>query len=248
MTVPVVSLNSMVELALLSVEFVLLVATLIVLLMSKRELRGRNELLRLLGMAISVLTRNEYFTAVKDALMNSKKEVLAVITGSPPRDEAEEEILDEIVEKAREAARRGVKLRYLIPKSAGHLYVGYLLSRAGAEVKYRAGIAVYDLRYMVVDGRHIVIGQPRSQGEEEPTKKGYVINSPTLASLLKSHFKGHWNSEDSEPYESYATKEIASIVNANPGIKLEIIAGQLKISVEEASRLLKIWRESSEKA
>ncbi len=225
------------ELALLSVEFVLLIATFILLYLSRREHAGRHELLKLLSLAITALTRREYFSAVQDAIREAKESVIAVITGTPPRDEEEEEMLNAIAERVREASSREVKLRYLIPRSAAHLYVGHLLCKAGAEVRYRAGLAVYDLRYMVVDGKRVIIGQPRGEGEEEPTKKGYVIESPTLASMLTERFESHWSAEGTVTYEEYVRQEVKSLYETNPGLTPETAAGQLNLPVEEVKRL-----------
>jgi len=225
------------ELALLSVEFVLLIATVILLYLSRREHAGRHELLKLLSLAITALTRREYFSAVQDALRDARRSVIAVITGTPPRDEEEEEVLNSIAQRVREASKRGVRIRYLIPRSAAHLHVGHLLCRAGAEVRYRAGLAVYDLRYMVVDESRVIIGQPRGQGEEEPTKKGYVIESPTLASMLLERFESHWGAEGTVSYEEYVRQEVKSLYETNPGLTPETAAGQLNLPVEEIKRL-----------
>ncbi len=231
------------ELALLSVEFVLLIATVILLYLSRREHAGRHELLRLLSQAITALTRREYFSAVQEAIRDAREGIIAVITGTPPRDEEEEEVLNSIARRVREASARGVRLRYLIPRSAAHLYVGHLLCGAGAEVRYRAGLAVYDLRYMVVDGRRVILGQPRGQGEEEPTKKGYVIESPTLASMLAERFETHWGAEETITYEEYVRQEVRSLYETNPGLTPETAAGQLNLPVEEVKRLAgDLWR------
>ncbi|RLG46570.1 MAG: hypothetical protein DRO06_04220 [Thermoproteota archaeon] len=231
-----------VELALLLVDSVLLTATFILLALSFREVRGRHELLRLLGAAVVTLTRREYFSAVLDALRDARGEVLAAVTGTPPRDEEEGDFLTEVEERVREASSRGVSVRYLIPMSPSHLHVGSRFSRAGAEVRYHPGLLVYDLRYMVVDEGTCVIGVPRARGQEEPTKKGFVISSPTLANLLKDHFSKYWG--EATPYREYAERLVRELAEASPGAPPESLAGQLMVDPEEVRRILGAQPES----
>jgi hypothetical protein len=141
---------------LLILESVLLVATIILLVVSLREGRGRDSLIMELGKAVRVLTRHEYFLTVFDAMIDAKKEVV------------------NIIEKL---VKEGVGVCYLLPKFQDRLHVGWLYSRAGAEVRYSACPLVEDFRYTVVDNRAALIGIPESTGEKEATKKGYPIPS-----------------------------------------------------------------------
>jgi hypothetical protein len=60
---------------LLILESILLVATIILLLYSIREGRGRRNLLLEVGKATRILTRQEYFLNVTDSMMDAKDEV-----------------------------------------------------------------------------------------------------------------------------------------------------------------------------
>ncbi len=228
---------SALELALMTVDLVLLIATIVLLTLSFRELRGRHELLRLLSLSVSVLSRREYFSAVLDAMRGAREELVGAITGAPPRTEDEEEAVSKIESLISKAVSSGVRVRYVIPRAVTHIHVGYRYTRAGAEVRYRKGIVVYDLRYLVADGRKIVIGLPKPEGEEEPTRKGYVLESMTLAKLLLESFESHWQAPDSVGYDEYAAQVISEMRKVNPGIADETIAGQLRIPVEEVRRL-----------
>ena len=73
-----------VETILLILESVLLLATIILLLFSLREGRGRRNLLLEVGKATKILTRQEYFLSVTDSMMDAKNEVVGVITGRLP--------------------------------------------------------------------------------------------------------------------------------------------------------------------
>ena len=73
-----------VETTLLILESALLVATIILLLYSIREGKGRKNLLLEVGKATKILTRQEYFLTVTDSMMDARVEIIGFITGRPP--------------------------------------------------------------------------------------------------------------------------------------------------------------------
>jgi len=48
---------------------------------------------------------------------------------------------------------------------------------------------VHNFRFIVVDGKVVVLGIPDAVGEREATKKGYRIPSAGLASIMKTYFE-----------------------------------------------------------
>lgn len=52
--------------------------------------------------------------------------------------------------------------------------------------------------------------------EEEPTKEGYVIESPTLASMLLERFESYWSAEGTLSYEKYVRQEGEAPVRDKP--------------------------------
>jgi len=133
--------------------------------------------------------------------------------------------------KLREVLRNISKkatVKYLIPMSMDRLYVGYLYTKAGAEVCYYP--LVSDLRYTVIDDEFVIIGVPEEKGKSEPTKKGYNIPSEDLGRLLKEHFYSCW--KDGISYEDYM-RETLNETNASP----RQLGQELQIDEKEIERI-----------
>jgi len=179
------------ELGLLVLESVLLVATVVLLLLSLREGRGRHSLIREVSRAVKVLSRNEYFLTIMETMMEAREEVAGIITGRMPEGEDIKRTRD-VVGAIEKLTRLGVRVRYIMPRLQDRLHVGWLYTRAGAEVRYSRCPFAHDLRYMVADGRYAVIGVPEAVGEKEATRKGYKIPSEGLAVVLRENFNFCW--------------------------------------------------------
>jgi hypothetical protein len=214
-----------VETVLLVLESVLLVATIILLLYSIKEGRGRKNLLLEVGKITRMLTRQEYFLNVTDSMMDAKVEIAGVITGRFPVEEDEKRIRD-IVNNIERSSKDRVKVKYLIPKFHDRLHVGYLYRKAGAEVRYSMCALANNIRYIIVDDRLAVIGIPESIGEKEATRKGYRIFSEGLAAILKDHFSRCW--EESVPYEDYLREVIRQT-----GATAKLLEKELQIDEKE---------------
>lgn len=220
-----------IETVLLVIESVLLVATVVLLLYSLKEGRGRKALLLEVGKATKILTREEYFLAVIDSMMEAKVEVIGFITGRPPVGDDEKRVRS-IQEGIGRLSKRGVKVKYLIPKMHDRLHIGFLYTKAGAEVRYGTCAIANDIRYLVADDKLVVIGIPESTGEAEATKKGYRIPSETLANILKDHFCRCWG--EGTVYEEYL-KEIIEQTGATP----KLLGKELQIDEKELVMLSK---------
>lgn len=216
-----------IETWLLVLESVLLLATIILLLFSIREGRGRKKLLLEVERATKVLTRQEYFLTVTDSMMNASTEIIGCITGRLPSGDDKKRTKDVIANIERLKAN-GVKVKYLLPKFPDRLHIGHLYTKAGAEVRYSNCAIVHDIRYMVVDDRVAVIGIPESTGEKEATRKGYRIPSEGLAAILKEHFYSCWDKNIT--FEDYL-KEVIKQTGATPKLlarELQIDEGELE--------------------
>lgn len=181
-----------VETVLLVLESVLLIFTIVLLLFNIKEGRGREKLLREVSRATKTLTRVEYFLTVSEALAEAKTEVVGLTTGRMPGPEDWNRTRD-IAERIKKITASGIKVKYLLPHFHDRLYIGHLYTKAGAEVRYSTCAIPFDIRYMVVDDRVLIIGVPESTGEKEATRKGYRIPSEGLASLFKEHFYNCWD-------------------------------------------------------
>jgi len=217
---------------LLLLESVLLAFTIALLLLSIKEGRARNALLLEVQKATKTLTRLEYFLVVAESMDEAKKEVLGSITGRMPHG-GDIRRTREIVAAIRKAAKKGVRLRYLLPRFPDRLHIGYHYSRAGAEVRFSTCPVAHDLRYMVVDDRVVVLGVPEAVGKAEATKKGYRIVSEGLAAVLREHFESCW--QKSTPYEQYM-KEVLQQSGATP----QSLARELSIDPQELARIVSL--------
>jgi len=218
-----------IEKVLLILESALLVATIIILLYSIKEGRGRRALLMEVGKAVKILTRLEYFLIVTDSMMDARGEIIGCITGRLPVGDDKKRTKD-IVSNIEKLTKEGVQVRYLLPKFPDRLNIGYLYSKAGAEVRYSGCPIVYDIRYIVVDTKLVVMGIPEITGEKEETRKGYRIPSEALSSVLRRHFNTCW--EDSIPYEKYVKEVIKQT-----GATTKLLARELQVDEKELERL-----------
>lgn len=216
-----------IETGLLVLESVLLLATIILLLFSLKEGRGRKNLLLQVERATKVLTRQEYFLTVTDTLMGAKTEVIGAITGRLPVGD-DKKRTKSVTENIERMTKNGVSVRYLMPKFPDRLHIGYMYTKAGAEIRYSDCAIVHDIRYMVVDDRVVVMGLPESTGEKEATRKGYRIPSEGLAAILKEHFYSCWDKNIT--FENYL-KEVIKQTGATPKLlarELQIDEGELE--------------------
>jgi len=220
-----------IETLLLILESVLLVATIILLLYSIKEGRGRRDLLLEFGKVTKMLTRQEYFLSVTDTMMDAKSEVIGIITGRYPLDEDRKRVRD-IVHNIEKLVHNGIKVQYLLPKFHDRLHIGYLYSKAGADVRFSLCAIANNIRFTVVDESVVVIGIPESIGEKEATRKGYRIPSEGLAVILKDYFQRCW--EESMTYIDYVKEVIRQT-----GLTPELLAKEFHLDEVNIISILK---------
>ncbi|HKT21266.1 MAG TPA: hypothetical protein VJR06_01395 [Nitrososphaerales archaeon] len=232
--------NGTVQVLLLVVELVLLVATLSLLVVNRRESRARELLMRHFTSVADVITRQEYFVAVIDAVQRSEKSLVGSVTGSPPSNE-EGEVIRQVLNSIAEASKRKVDIRYLLPMAPDRLKMGRFYSKSGARVKYSPSVLIGDARYTCVDGKVVLVGIPERSGRNEPTRKGYTIVSESVARLFTRDFEEQWATPGARTYEDYLMELVGQARASNPSASSELIGGNLgvgKEDVEEAVRTL----------
>jgi hypothetical protein len=216
------------EIGLLSLESLLLVFTIILLFYSIKEGKQRDKLIIEVGKATRVLTRQEYFLTVIDSMMDAKEEIVGCITGRPPTGE-DRRMTRDIVERIEKMAKKGVRIKYLMPKFPDRLHLGHQYMKAGAEIFYSSCLMVHNLRFIIIDEGIVVMGIPESIGEREATKKGYRIPSEGLAMVMKNYFN---SCEKQTSFKDYL-KEVMQQTGATP----EHIAREFQIDEEELKQL-----------
>ena len=218
-----------VEFALLLLESALLVATIILLVYGIHEGKRRDALLKEVGRATRVLTRQEYFFSIMNAMLDAKQEIIGCITGTPPSGD-DMQMTRHIADAIENMTRKGVTIKYLLPKFPDRLQIGVQYTKAGAEIRFSSCLMVHSIRYSVVDERIVVIGIPESIGEREATKKGYTIPSEGLAIVLKDYFN------DCEKQTSL--KEYILEVIEQTGATVEHLAREFRLDEKELRKLV----------
>jgi hypothetical protein len=216
------------EIGLLLLESVLLIFTIILLFYSIKEGKQRDKLIMEVGKATKVLTRQEYFLSIIDSMIDAEEEIVGCITGRPPAGD-DRKMTRDIIENIKRITKKGVRVRYLMPKFPDRLHIGYQYMKAGAEILYSSCLMVHNIRYIIVDDRIVVMGIPEIVGEKEATKKGYTIPSEGLAMVLKNYFS---TCEKQSTFAEYL-KEVLDQTGASP----EHIAREYEIDVDELKSL-----------
>ena len=217
------------EFGLLLLESVLLIATVILLVYGIHEGKRRDALLKEVGRATRVLTRQEYFFSIMNAMLDAKQEIIGCITGTPPSAD-DMQMTRHIADAIENMTRKGVSVKYLLPKFPDRLQIGVQYTKAGAEIRFSSCLMVHSLRYSVIDERIVVIGIPEDIGEREATKKGYMIPSEGLAVVLKNYFN------DCEKQTSL--KEYVQEVIEQTGATLEQLAKEFRLDEKELRKLV----------
>jgi len=220
---------SWIELSLLVLEGLLLMFTVALLLLSIKEGRGRDSLIMEVTRATKTLTQHEYFVTIIDAMVDAEAEIVGVITGRMPKGD-EKKRTKEIVLHLEKLRNSGVKVKYVMPRFQDRLHVGWLYTKAGAEVYYSACAFVHDLRYMVVDSKITLIGMPESVGEKEATKKGYRLPSEGLGHIMRTSFMGCLN--DSVSFDEFVRETIKQT-----GAPIRTLSRELHIPEDELARI-----------
>jgi hypothetical protein len=221
---------------LLLTELVLLIPTLLLLVLGRREGKGRNQLLQEMSRTAKMLSRQEYFSYVLLGMQTASKSIRGSIKGSPPANAEQEQFVEKVIEQIRLARKRNVVVQYLMPKATARLSVAYRYREAGAEVRFHPSLVVSDFRYTVIDGKYNVIGLPSAVAENAHTGEGYMILSEGLAEMFLSQFADKWS--EANDYDSYAKAVLSDMTQKVNSISVSLLATELKIPEAEVRRLL----------
>jgi hypothetical protein len=224
------------NLILLTVELLLLIPTLALLILGRRETQGRQTLLRQMATTAKMVSRQQYFNSVQLGMQNATKSIKGSITGSSPQTPEQKDQVDGIFEQIRHASGRNVTLQYLLPRTQDRIGLASKYKEAGADLRFHPGLIVSDIRYMIVDGKLTVLGLPSAAGENEPTREGYVIPSEGLAQILLQQFEEQW--AQAMTYDDYLHGVLLETKSHNPNISSQLLSLQLKISESDVNRLL----------
>lgn len=225
-----------IQILLIAVELILLVATLAVVILGRKEAKGRENLISEMGKTARMVSREEYFNNVLEGLQGASNYVFGRVTGTR-RGGSKGDYIDKVLKQIQLAASRGVDVRYIIPKTSSRLNLGYRYVKAGAKIRFDPDLLVSDIRYMIIDHNFVVLGLPEKAGEREPTRSGYKIPSEGLATLLKTDFMKHWDSTESKEYDEYLRGILSSIRKESPETSDQLIATQLDVDLDEIHRL-----------
>lgn len=217
------------ELGLLLLESVLLIVTITLLIFNIYEGKQRDRLLSEVGRATKVLSRQEYFHSLMDSMLDAEVEILGCITGRSPSG-GDIKMTSHIVNAIERMTKKGVRIKYLLPKFPDRLQIGVQYAKAGAVVLFSSCLMVHTIRFSVVDEKIVVIGIPESEGEKEATKKGYKIPSKGLAIILKDYF----NTCDKQ----ISLKEYLQEVILHTGATTEHLALEFHIDEDDLQKLL----------
>lgn len=218
-----------IETGLLVLESILLIATIILLIYSILEGKQRDKLLMEMGKTTKILTRQEYFLTVLDSMIDAKEEIIGCITGRLPGGD-DKQMARDIITTIENLVKKGIRVTYLLPKFPDRLHIGYLYTKAGAEIIYSSCLMVHNMRFIIVDERVVVIGIPEIIGETEATKKGYRIPSEGLAMVLRNYFNA---CEKQTPFKDYL-KEVMH----QTGATLQYLAREYQIDEEELKKIM----------
>ena len=216
------------ETGLLLLESVLLVATVVLLIYGIYEGKRRDALLKEVSRVTKVLTRQEYFLSIMDAMLDAKEEIIGCITGTPPSGD-DVRMTRHFADAIRDMTKKGVSIKYLLPKFPDRIPIAVQYTKAGAEVLFSSCLMVHSIRYTVVDERIVVLGIPESIGETEATKKGYTIPSEGLAMVLKGYFN---ECEDKTSLKAYLHE-----VCRQTGATVEHLAKEFRLDERDLKEL-----------
>ena len=224
-----------VNLLLLIVELALLAATLTLILLGRREERGRQILLKEIAKTAKLVSRQEYFNNVQSGMQSATKAIKGAITGSLPLTSDAEELVQNIIVQIKRSRERGVLVQYLMIKSFDRISIASRYHAVGADIRFHPSLVVSDIRYVIIDQKRVILGLPTSSGENEPTREGYMIPSEGLAEIFLQQFEGKWG--QAVDYDIYLKEIVSEMRSHSPRVSSELLASKLKVPESEIARV-----------
>jgi hypothetical protein len=222
---------------LLLTEIVLLVPTLLLLVLGRREEKGRSLLLQEITKTAKMLSRQEYFSYVLLGMQTATKSIKGSIKGSPPVTPEQEQFVEKVIDQMRLAKKnRHVTVQYLIPKATDRIGIGYRYKQGGADVRFHPSLVASDVRYTVIDDKYNVIGLPSAVVENAHTGEGYMIVSEGLAEVFVNQFDNRWS--EAIDYEEYVKTVLSEITQNGSNVSVALVSQELRLPESEVKRVL----------
>ncbi|MHB8567494.1 MAG: TrmB family transcriptional regulator sugar-binding domain-containing protein [Nitrososphaerales archaeon] len=223
---------------LLVAEIVLLAPTLVLIILGRKEERGRQLLLKEITNTAKMVSRQEYFNNVQFGMQTAQKSIKGAVTGSVPRNAELNEIIKSIEDQIKRARKRGVSVQYLFLKSPDRLQIASRYHQAGAEIGFHPSLLVSDIRYVVFDNKYVLLGLPSSAGANEPTREGYLIPSEGMAEIFLQRFDSNW--VEAMKYDDFVNDVLTEAKIHSPNVSVELLSAQLKVPPDEVKRILAV--------
>jgi len=228
---------------LLLTEIILLVPTLLLLVLGRREEKGRSLLLQEITKTAKMLSRQEYFGYVLLGMQTANKSIKGSIKGSPPVTPEQEQFVHKVIDQMKLAKKnRHVTIQYLVPKATDRIGIAYRYKEGGAEVRFHPSLVASDVRYTVIDGKYNVIGLPSAVVENAHTGEGYMIVSEGLAEVFVNQFDSRW--AEAIGYDDYVKTVLSEITRDGSNVSVPLVSQELRVPETEVKRML----ESSQRA
>ncbi len=227
--------SSSIDMLLLIVELILLISTFIVIVLHRKEEKARETLVEKMLHTARIVSRQEYFNSVIFGIQGASKQIMGSITGSKPSNEVMEQV-NRISQELSRAKEKGISIRYLVPKSSDRLKVACIYAKSGAEVRFHPGLLVFDLRFMVIDGKHVVLGFPSEKGEDKPTREGYLIPSDGLAEMLEEIFEKRW--KEAQACDEYLKDIVMELKKHNNQVSASKLSQELEVPIDLIEKVL----------
>lgn len=226
---------------LLLTEIVLLVPTLLLLVLGRREEKGRSLLLKEITKTAKMLSRQEYFSYVLLGMQTATRSIKGSIKGSPPVTPEQEQFVEKVIDQMRLAIKnRGVAVLYLVPKTTGRISIAYRYRQAGADVRFHPSLVASDVRYTVIDDKYNVIGLPSAVAENAHTGEGYMIVSEGLAEVFVDEFDSRWS--EAVGYDDYVNAVLSEITQNGSNVSIPQVSKESKLPEAEVGRILESAR------
>lgn len=219
------------DLVTLATELTLLVATFLLVFLSRREALGRGMLLKNLISVSKAVSRQEYFSHIVEGMQGAVNYVQAVVTGTAPVSAETTNHVMRITEQIRAARKRSVAVQYLMPKSQDRISLAHRYREAGAEVRFHSSLLLGDMTYTIFDGNTVVIGLPLVVGEGEPIREGFRIPSEGIVEIFRQQFEAKW--KQGTDLDQYLHELLLEAGKANPHLSRRLIANQLGVPESE---------------
>lgn len=192
---------------------------------------------------VNELERAELLQALVSTAQNAQHSLIHyTYTFRLPSEEAEMGPLLEVLEKT--TLPRDC-IRFLGPDSHTRLNRLYSRKKTGIRLRVNHEIKNSDLRFQVADGRHVVV---TIGGASEASRRGFLIDSVFLASILTSWFDIEWGK--SIEYDEFVmdlvltAASVPQIAGHLEEARIEYASKRLGLDLEEVRRL---WEKLKQK-